>query len=179
MDCLRSFTLTSSGTSDTAIITTSNVIDWQDRYNRMTGFNATINLNTGTQFFPQGFKNINLFGVRVNGMISTANSAAGGYGVVNQWKVNLSVLGQRQILGGTIPAVTPSTPVSWNQTSSGIFFSNTCNYLDLPSPIQSVSQISWETLQIEGFAPTLLAGVVDFSFDYAFNFTFYYRFEGE
>ena len=179
MDCLRSFTLTSSGVTGTSSITTSTVINWQDQYLKMTGFNATVLLNTGTQFRPEGFKNINLHGIRVNGWITTSQAGAGGYGVVQQWNTNLGVVGQRQILGGTIPAATPGTPFVWNQSATGLFFSNTCNYIDLPSPIQSVSLIEWQSFQIEGFAPTQLALANAFEFDYAFNFTFYYRFEGE
>ena len=180
MDCLRSFTLTSSGSTGTSTVTTSSIFQWVDRYGTMSGFNALITLNTGTQFFPRGFKNINLHGIRVNAYICASGVGGGGYGVVNQWNTDLSIVGQRTLLGGTIPAITPGTPIAWSQTNAtGFFFSNFTNYLDLPSPIQSVSEISWQGFQIEGFAPTLLGLNPQFEFDYAFNFTFYYKFEGE
>jgi len=132
------------------------------------GFDSVYNLT--------GFKNVNIYGVSVNGYVR-GNSNSTKCAVVEDWNFLLS-------LNGTPPMISGSTRVSpdgFALISSGSLvtgynLSKNTNSIMLADPITSVKSITFDTFYAQGIGAEFLNEI---ALNYGLNFTFYYKYEGE
>lgn len=170
MDCYNSFNITIKGSNT---FTGGDVKTWLVG----TDNNFSIRWGTSSTFNPQGFKNINIFGVDVIGSIQTLPTSLTGGVVVNDWYQDLFINGQIPILSGTVTAA----PNFWNIDSTSTQAANFAigkytSSIKFASPIQSVRSIVFEEMRAQGNSVQTV-GSVNLAWD--LNYIFYYQFEGE
>jgi hypothetical protein len=178
MNCLRTTNLTFAGTvNNTSTVVGSNVTFWLDYSTKLTGFVARLPL-VDCSFNPQGFKNIDLYGLEVIGYVSNNNSAGGNF-ICTDYSLLTKIMGQFPLLSGTFGTGVPFQMVQGQGNSNGFTFTKTHSKINFNTPIKSVSQIFCSDLTIEGTAPTLIGITDEISFDYSFDIFLHYKFEGE
>ena len=178
MDCLRTANLTISGNiADTNTVAGSQVDFWTDYAAKMTGFVANLPL-VQCQFFPQGFKNIDVYSLEVIGSVLSSNTIGGNF-VCSDYNLQTLIFGTFPLLGGTIPVGTPFQVTQGGGGSNGFAFTKTHSRINFYSPVKSVNQISCTNLYFEGYAPTLLGITQEFNLRYSFDIFIHYKFEGE
>jgi len=170
MDCMRSFSIASNLNQSFAI--GPNLDVWTiggENY----WFGRTVGANA--DFDVQGFKNINIYGIDVVGDFKSG--PGGSQVIIDNWEVNIDLIGQAPRLGGTVNPV-----VNLYNVNTDNFFSNSFvlskykrSFL-LSSPVQSVTQIRFNGYTASGHAnQSLLLATVNWDL----NYVFYYKFEGE
>jgi len=131
--------------------------------------------NAVSSLSVQGFKNINIYKIEVNGDVYTEASPPNVAGIVNNWHVILTVDGQNSnFVGGTF--VAGGFNMINQPLNPNIIFSKFQNSMSFQSPIQSASKITIETLYADGIANQ---SNVSIKLRWWLNFTVYYTFEGE
>jgi hypothetical protein len=170
MDCLRSFIVSIDQ------VTTFSGTDVKTWFVGAQEFWVVEKAGVST-FVPEGFKNIDIYGVDVIGNVSTQKAAATGGCVVQDWGFELLIEGQLPLASGTIT----TSPNYWNiqTTTTGtrtFALSKNTNSLKFADPIGSVKNINFEVLRAQGVGGQT-AGVV--SLDWDLSFVFFYKYEGE
>jgi hypothetical protein len=170
MDCLRSFIVSIDQ------VTTFSGTDVKTWFVGAQEFWVVEKSGVST-FVPEGFKNIDIYGVDVIGNVSTQKAAGTGGVVVQDWGFELLIEGQLPLVSGTIT----TSPNFWNiQTSTTgtktFALSKNTNSLKFADPIGSVKNINFEVLRAQGVGGQT-AGVV--SLDWDLSFVFFYKYEGE
>jgi hypothetical protein len=170
MDCLRSFIVS---IEQNTTFSGTDVKTWfvgaQEYW--------VVERNAVSNFYPQGFKNIDIHGVDVVGHVMTQKSSVAGGGVVTDWAFEIDINGTLPLASGNIGV----TPNFWNiQTESVIArtfaLSKNTNSVKFANPISSIQNIGFEKLRVQGTGGQT-AGIV--SLDWYLSFVFYYKFEGE
>jgi hypothetical protein len=128
-------------------------------------------------FYPQGFKNIDIYGVDVVGHVMTQKAAVAGGCVVTDWAFEILIAGTLPLASGRIE----TSPNYWNiQTStvgtSTFALSKNTNSLKFADPISGVKNINFEVLRAQGTGGQT-TGII--SLDWDLSFVFYYKYEGE
>lgn len=170
MDCLRSFIVSIDQ------VTTFSGTDVKTWFVGAQEFWVAEKAGVST-FVPEGFKNINIFGVDVIGNVSTQKAAATGGVVVQDWGFEILIEGQLPLVSGSVT----TSPNYWNiqTTTTGtrtFALSKYTNSLKFADPIASVKNINFEVLRAQGVGGQT-AGVV--SLDWDLSFIFFYKYEGE
>jgi hypothetical protein len=170
MDCLRSFIVSIDQ------VTTFSGTDVKTWFVGAQEFWVVEKAGVST-FVPEGFKNIDIYGVDVIGNVSTQKAAATGGVVVQDWGFEILIEGQLPLVSGTIT----TSPNYWNiqTTTTGtrtFALSKNTNSLKFADPIGSVKNINFEVLRAQGVGGQT-AGVV--SLDWDLSFVFFYKYEGE
>jgi hypothetical protein len=170
MDCLRSFIVSIDQ------VTTFSGTDVKTWFVGAQEFWVVEKAGVST-FVPEGFKNIDIYGVDVIGNVSTQKAAATGGVVVQDWGFELLIEGQLPLVSGTIT----TSPNYWNiqTTTTGtrtFALSKNTNSLKFADPIGSVKNINFEVLRAQGVGGQT-AGVVSLNWD--LSFVFFYKYEGE
>jgi len=166
MDCLRSFTITIDQVLNFTTAGT-NVRVW----NAATGNAWTVLDNVSeSRFNVQGFKNINVFGVKMQGYCSPIITGTSG-AIVEDFGFQLVFGGTSPILGGsfgtnTYAAVISNQPINLTKFNSKFEFS---------TPIQSANFIEIGTFFAQGFGYQTLNNI---SLSINASFIVYYDFEG-
>ena len=123
----------------------------------------------------QGFKNINIFKIEVNGNVYTDADPAGVCGIVNNWHVILTVDGQNSNLSsGNITA--GGFNMFQQPLNPNLIFTQYQNSMDFVTPIQSASKITISTMYAAGIANQ---SNVSIKLRWWLYFTVFYKFEGE
>ena len=138
----------------------------------------TVDLNDFSAIDIEGFKNVDIYGFTVIGNVKSHAQAATGGAVVNNWAFKIFLDGTLPLISAKVATV-PSNffGISLVSNSPKAFdISKNTNELKLSSPITSVSRIRFDSLQVEGFGVQTTGTVI---LEYDFNFTFYYKYEGE
>ena len=138
----------------------------------------TVDLNDFSAIDIQGFKNIDIYGFTVIGNVKSHAQALTGGAVVNNWSFKIFLDGTLPLISAKVATV-PSNffGISLTSNSPKAFnISKNTNELILSDPIKSVSQIRFDSLQVEGFGVQTAGTVI---LEYDFNFTFRYKYEGE
>lgn len=170
MECLNSFTI---GIRQQSTFSGADVKTWllgvQDYW-------AVDIIRTST-FNIQGFKNIDLYGIKMTGDVQTQVGAATGGVVVDDFGFDIYVDGSLPLISG---AVDPGVNF-WNLEVSNVGaktfrLSRNQNEINFAAPIKSVKYFNFERLVAQGVAAQT-AGTI--SLDYDLTFTFYYKYEGE
>jgi hypothetical protein len=166
MDCLNQFQF-GIGASRTYSAASSNFATWTNG-----GQNFWIVQSTGdiSEFDIQGFKNINLYGVKMQGYVQSP--ITGNFGIVDDFSYNLKLTGQKPSLSGVF------TTNNWNADLYPIDlrlskFENTIMFSD---PIKSLSRIRLSNFGVQGYGNSSLLNI---KLDIEVNFYFLYKFEGE
>jgi len=181
MDCVRNFTFqtnwntltTGSPQPITAHIWTNGV------QNFMTAIYPYYSTpNTDLSFRPQGWANIDVYGIQVNGYAQgdPSNTAFGG-GIIDSWGLTLNLEGQNPTLNGVITQNTLPTPtILQNQNWTTFTLSSLNPKIEFTSPIKSVVNVIPKELKIQAHN---LQTATDFDLLAQINVTIYYRFQGE
>jgi hypothetical protein len=171
MDCLRSFSVVTSGNANFA---PPAVKTWTLGAQEFWQVNESLT----SYFVIQGFKNINIFGVDVIGSVYTLTSAPliGGC-VVSDWSVRVDIDGQIPLIGGVIDTV----PDDWSIDTSSSFvrqfpLGRFTNSVKFSSPFESVRRVGLLGLNANGTGGQTINNV---NLAWHFNFVFHYKFEGE
>jgi hypothetical protein len=125
-----------------------------------------------SDFFVEGFKNIDLYGISMVGSVYPLLAPAQRQALVQDWGISLTLEGTPPLINGFYGTNT------FNATQGGrtVFLSKYQNEYKLIEPIQSVKKISIAALQASGIQNE--SGVsVDLAFDVAL--IVYYKLEGE
>ena len=171
MDCLRSFNFSTRINSNF----TTGVKTWTTGGNN-NYWSAEISSLSST-YNIEDFKNINVFGINAIGTIQTLTGAGLGGVVVNDWSIDITLNGQRPILGANITAVPNSYSLSTTAAANNIFpLSKNSNCINFADPYQSVTSIELGGTTASGFGWETLTNV---NLLWQFNFIVYYKFEGE
>jgi len=171
MDCLRSFNLYISGV---ATIGATETKTWADLNNKYFTFESS---GKTSQFDLTGFKNIDLYGMCVNGYITNRKSASTGAATMLDWMFQIYVNGITPAISGKVL----SSPNYWspnvNLANGNYFFlSKYQPKLKFASPISAVDSIRLDGLNVSGVNAQTTDEV---SLDWRLGFTFYYKYEGE
>lgn len=169
MDCMRSFTLNINqnfvfnNTVFTEWNTVGTVLPW-------TMFDGSASRKS--DFFVEGFKNIDVYGVSMVGIVYPLLAPAQKQALVQDWGVSLTLEGTQPLINGFYGTNT------FNASQGGrtVFLSKYQNEYKLIEPIQSVKKISIAALTASGIQNE--SGLsVDLTFDVAL--IVYYKLEGE
>jgi len=170
MDCLRSFTVSINQNST---FTAPDVKTWTLGVQEYFVFEIS-NLST---LIPQGFKNIDIYGVELVGMVQSQKSALTGGCIVDDWNFVIFIDGSIPLLSSIIQ----TSPNYWSIQVDGngprsFTLSKNTNSVKLLSPLKSVKEIRFEKLQAQGYGGQTVGTV---SLDWDFTFMFFYKYEGE
>lgn len=171
MDCLRSFNFALAFQAnmplangfDTWTIGGQNFWIYQSDF-----LDSTFNI--------QGFKNVNIHKIEIAGDIYSASLPLGVKCLVQDWNLDLQLVGQNAIIGGFITPV----PNGFNMISQPInpifILSKYQRSIDFKTPVSSVTSIIVSGLFAEGIAnQSLLSAQLEVNI----IVTVYYKFEGE
>jgi hypothetical protein len=178
MECLRTANITISGViNDTSTVAGCDVNFFTDYASKMTGVIVNIPL-VQCQYFPQGFKNIDLYALEIIGSVLPQNNASGAF-ICSDYTLQTAIFGAFPLLGATIPTGTPFQMTAGGGGSNGFSFTKTFQRINFYSPVKSVSQIACTNLYIEGSTPTLIGITQEINLRYSFDIFLHYKFEGE
>lgn len=169
MDCLKSFTIHSS----TSINATGAYI-WAQNGNNY----WVLRTNRSSTFNIQGFKNVNIHAIELNGYVQSFQPNVTDNCIVQDWSTVL------QLQGGTIPQVSGNITAAPNQwpidnttTFARIFTLGKFNTkVNFASPFESVQSIRFLIFDANGIGAQSLSSV---SLEYNLQWVFYYTYEGE
>lgn len=173
--CMKSFQLQIGQSFTVTNSTNQSIRTWgtAGQYFWSTTFSANDSISI---FDINGFKNVNIYGMQING------SVIGGHGgtkaaVVTDWAFNISLDGTPPLISGQ----KRSSPNGWGLNTTGAaitsyYLSKNTNSILLSDPITSVKSINFNSIDAQGIGAEFLNEVQLY---YAFNFTFFYKYEGE
>lgn len=171
MDCLRSFNFSLAN---------------QSNYDASLGFKYwQINSNHFwliDQFLPnvkylvQGFKNINILKIDVNGDVNSSPAFSPYEALVQNWKWDLQIVGQNSTNVGILaPAQNPGYMLI-QETNPSFRLSKFQPSITFETPIQSAKEIIFTNFYCDGIAnKTITSAQVGF----VINVTVFYKYEGE
>jgi len=172
MECLRSFT---QSISIQNTLTSLNSVQsfWTSGLNIHCSAVTSFAAGVGPAVFqPQGFKNIDVYGISVTGEIITDPAVTTQGGIIDTWGVILNTSGSYAVLSG----VNSNQVITPNQNPGTISLSRFGNYIEFPSPIKSLSNICLNNIYIQASNCQVNTNLALFG---QLQFTTYYRFEGE
>lgn len=169
MECMRSFNFIAGGQANWVA---PDIKTWFVGAQEFWAFER----NGSSTFTPQGFKNIDVYGISLIGNIGTLEAAPLGGAIPTDWSARISINGQLPQLGGII-AVTNDFNFSNSSPGANLFelgrFQPNVKFAD---PIKSVTSIVLNQLKSNGSGGQTSGNV---NLQYSFNFVVYYKFEGE
>jgi len=108
---------------------------------------------TQSTFKVEGFKNINLYGVKMMGNIQSP--IIGYHGIVDDFGFNLAITGTTPKISGTFT----TNGYNVSTSSSNIQIGKYDNEIIFSEPIQSCTQISINNFQAQGYVPESFVAV--------------------
>ena len=131
--------------------------------------------NTPSNYKVQGYKNINIYGVELGGDITTDNAPGGFQCLVENYSVQLQIMGQNSVIGGVF--VGPNGFSLSTQAINPIFkVSKYLPKMNFATPIQSSTEIIFSSLKADGIAnESLISAQININL----SLTFFYKYEGE
>jgi hypothetical protein len=124
-------------------------------------------------FKPEGFKKINLHGIKITGSLSGGMIALPIKGSIVNWSVYVSVLGQIQELGGVI---NPYSPIGLTQQIGTYKFTELNNHIDFVSPILAIEDFGIERVFFEA---EKMQDPNNLDINLNITTTYFYKYEGE
>lgn len=172
MDCLRSFNFSIANQSNYGAA--NGFLYWQIGTQHF--WTLDIASAPGSKYNIRGFKNINIFKIEINGDINSTPQTAPFQCIVNNWSLDLEVVGQNSSSVGSVLASPNPFGLIEQQTNPFFRLSKFQNCIEFESPIQSAREINIKKLFADGIAnQTILSAQIG----YIINFTVYYKYEGE
>lgn len=168
MDCLRSFAIDIdySGTFNTS---GTNVKTW----GAITNYHWLVFQSGVSRFDIQGFKKIDIYGVRCDGAVQgqlTGTSQA----IVQDWSFQIGINGLVPLISGSVDTSTDFWSIKTNTTQFQL--GKYVNEVRFESPYSGVSSINFNNFRAQGNNAET-ASSIQLGLD--LQFTFYYKYEGE
>ncbi|WP_445723444.1 hypothetical protein [Flavobacterium sp.] len=173
MDCLRSFSIRIDQTNTFTTGGNVKINTWGSG----TDLNLAFDIDELSTFKIQGFKNIDVYGCAVNGIVRALGTALTGKFIVEDWSFEIELQGTPSLISGetiTSPnfyALFIDAP-EVNEINIGKY---TPKYF-VKSPVKSVQNILFKKFSGQGIEAETVNTA---SLEYDLNFTFYYKYEGE
>lgn len=171
MDCLRSFNfaLANQSNYDASL----GFKYWQINSNHFWLIDQSL---PNVKYLVQGFKNINVFKIEVNGDVNSSPAFVPYEALVQNWKWDLQILGQNSTNVGILaPAQNPGYLVI-QETNPSFRLSKFQPSITFETPIQSAKEIIFTNFYCDGIANrTTTSAQVGF----VINVTVFYKYEGE
>jgi len=171
MDCLRSFTL---NINQNFTFDTPNFVRWNvtgdHPWAMQNGIGSTP--TAISDFNIVGFKNIDLYGVRMVGNCYPTTPTASRQGLVTDWGIDLQLTGTPAIIGGNFG----TNNFGFYQGGNLITLNKYQSYYEVADPIKSVTEIQVINLYASGTQAEANTGI---ELTYDVTLIFYYKFEGE
>jgi hypothetical protein len=172
MECLRSFTQ-SIIISNT--LTSLNAVKsfWTIGLNNHCSAIATFAAGAGPAVFkPEGFKNIDVYGISITGEIISdpANTTQGG--IIDTWGVLLNTVGNYSEISGTFS----NQALTVSESPVTISLSRYANYIEFRSPIKSIKNISFNNIYVQASA---CQTTTNLALSGQLQLNVFYKFEGE
>lgn len=168
MDCLKSFSL-GIDVNKTYTNTATNIKNWGAAGN----YHFVIVDQSSSTFKVQGFKRIDIYGVRCAGYIQTTLGPNDG-AIVTDWSINFGFQGQIPLIGGFVQAVPNDWFLNTNNPQYNLGKYDTS--IDFASPYTGCEGVSIGTLKVQGNNGETLNSI---NLDIRLQFEVFYRFEGE
>jgi len=169
MDCLRSFNFNIGAQGNEP---TPEFLAWSVGAQHFWSYQST---NVDSVFNIEGFKNINVFKIALNGNVGSYSTTLSSV-IVSNWVWSIEIIGQNSVIGGNV-SVTPNGFGMSVQPINPIF--NLSKYtpsIEFATPIQSAKQINFNGFYADGIgAQILTSGQLNWSI----NCTVFYKYEGE
>jgi len=171
MGCLRSFNMYISGVANFSSPETKT---WADLNNKYFAFESSGKTST---FDLTGFKNIDVYGMAVNGYIANRKNSLTGAATILDWNSIIFINGIAPGISGNVLASPNYWAPNVNVANANYFFlSKYQPTLNFASPFTSVNSIRLEGLNVSGVNAQTTDEV---ALDWKLGFTFYYQYEGE
>lgn len=176
MECLRSFIIDYqiSGSLDT-LPDCDYAIYFNGPYNTMASaiLNITQNPSDTAVFKPTGYKNIDVYGIKLLGHIAS-NPSAGQNGIITNWGVQINAVGNYGKISSSNGGIGINYTINTNPLTLGL--NNLNNEIKFYDPIGSLSNISIQRIL---FDVEKLQSGSSFAFVSNIALLVYYKFEGE
>lgn len=130
----------------------------------------------GSKYIVEGFKNINVFKIEINGTVYSSALPVGVSAITNNWHTFIEVVGQNSQSAGTIVASPNPFGMVLQPINPTFVLSKFENTISFPSPIQSVRELIVKAFYAEGIANQL---ILNAQLGFILNFTVFYKYEGE
>ena len=169
MDCLRSFNFIARGQAN---FVSPDVKTWFVGAQEFWAFKRS----GSSVFNVQGFKNINVFGVKVIGDIGTEVTPLLGGAIPTDWAVGISINGEIARINGFIDTTNDFNITQLNSEANNFNLSRFNPEVEFSSPIESVQSISIFELKANGSGGQTSGNL---NLQYNLNFIVYYKYEGE
>ena len=170
MECLKSFNMYISGVGT---FTNPEVKTWDVGTEKNFVFESSSKTST---FNLSGFKNLDLYGMAVNGYIAARKGSASGQAIVLDWQSVIFINGIAPGISGNFSGSNYWAPIVNVANSNYFFLSKYQPKLNFASPMNSVNSIRLEGLKVSGINALTTDEV---ALDWQLGFTFYYKYEGE
>ena len=171
MDCIKSFNLSAEGGASSSTPGTS-YLSWTDVILQNSGFVFSSPLGNAMEFFPSGFKGVDIYGLKIGVYVQTSDLSPTN-AVIQDYGIKVNLTGVNVGLGGTF-----GTPMFSNYqltTNNMLIFTKSTGEFEFPTPIKSVSKIDLTNIFLQGFTPQ----ATSIAFDYYISLVGYYKFDGE
>jgi len=172
MGCLRTFT---QSIIIQNTLTSLNAVKsfWTIGANNHCSAIATFAAGAGPAVFqPQGFKNIDIYGISITGEIISDPSNITQGGIIDTWGVLLNTVGNYAEISGTFS--NQALTVSENPVT--ISLSRYANYIEFSSPIKSVQNISFNNIYVQASSCQTNTNL---ALSGQLQLNVFYKFEGE
>ena len=169
MDCLRQFQFYISQ-SRTLTVAASQFDYFPTAFNQITPWAAQLN-GQFLNYAIQGFKNIDIYGVKMLGYVQSPIGGTSA-GIVNDYSFQIGIAGQNPQISGVITTndyagVTNNSTVQLSQYQNEIMFAE---------PIKSSTSLSIGTFKAQGIGAESSTQII---LQLEIQLYFYYKFEGE
>jgi hypothetical protein len=174
MDCLRSFVQDYKIIGNLSSFTGGAYKFWSVGLNNY--LNAAIDIDLAPNpaiFRPQGFKNIDVYGIKLVGNFTSDPNSLTLNGIIYNWGARIRTTGSYGQISSSIPN---TLNFAINQNPDIIGLNNYNPEVKYPSPIKSVSNIVIDTVL---FSAEHCQSAVDIALLCDVQLIVYYKFEGE
>jgi hypothetical protein len=173
MDCLRSFTQNVDLGGLSLLSLNPTISAWGSAGAYHISAIGTFSAGFGVcSFLPQGFKNIDVYGIKVTGLIISDPANLTDGAIIQNWGLAINLTGTYAQLSG----VYGNQSQTINQNPQSIFLDRYSPEITFPSPIKSLNNVSIQNIFIQANAGQINT---DIALTGGIQLTTYYKFEGE
>ena len=172
MDCLRSFNFSIAGQSNFGAA--QGFLYWQIGTQHFWTWDYSS--SSSSTYLIQGFKNINIFKIELNGDINSSPQFSPYQCIVQNWSLGLEIVGQNSTAVGQVLS-SPNIFQMVEQPTNPFFrLSKFQPTVTFETPIQSAKEIIIKNLFADGIANNTSTSA---EIGYIINVTVFYKYEGE
>jgi len=169
MDCLQSFNFTIANQSNY----TTGFNYWQIGTQHFWLFEKAS--ASGDSFNMRGYKNINVFGIEINGDVYSSALPVGVSVIPQNWNFAFEIVGQNSTSVGNV-VVSSNFGMIEQPNNPYFILSKYQKSIYFNSPIQSAKEVNVKNFYCDGIANE---SILSAQIGYVVNVTIYYKYEGE